>query len=186
MRPYISLDIETTGLDKKKCQVLEVAAVYDDLVSPISELPTQSWWVDWPLLKGEPTAFAMHAASGLLQEYAVARRLDSEHVMPGLFEFVNKCGLDPTRLQLAGKNVLSFDWPFLERLPYGNIIKPRHRAYDPGQMFFVPSDDSPPDLKECLRRAKAPDIVIQHRALSDALDVVFCVRTWMKGNDENP
>ena len=34
--PYVSIDIEPTGLDPDTCQVLEVGAVADDWVKPIN------------------------------------------------------------------------------------------------------------------------------------------------------
>jgi len=38
LKPYISLDIETTGPDVNTASVLQVAAVYDDAVSSIDKL----------------------------------------------------------------------------------------------------------------------------------------------------
>ena len=38
--PYVSIDIETTGLDPETCQTLEIGAVFDNWTLPIRELPT--------------------------------------------------------------------------------------------------------------------------------------------------
>ena len=38
--PYVSIDIETTGLDPESCQMLEIGAVWDDWTKPIDELPS--------------------------------------------------------------------------------------------------------------------------------------------------
>lgn len=39
MRPYVSIDIETTGISDES-HILQIAAVYNDLVSPVDELKT--------------------------------------------------------------------------------------------------------------------------------------------------
>ena len=36
---YVSIDIETTGLDPETCQILEIGAVWDDWTKPIDQLP---------------------------------------------------------------------------------------------------------------------------------------------------
>ena len=38
--PYVSIDIETTGLDPATCQILEIGAVWDDWTQPLQNLPT--------------------------------------------------------------------------------------------------------------------------------------------------
>ena len=65
---YVSLDIETTGLNPENCQVLEIGAVIDDGTTPIEECPTFHCYVDHGLILGEP--FAVDRKS---------RRLNSSH-----------------------------------------------------------------------------------------------------------
>jgi len=43
---YVSLDIETTGLNPENCQVLEIGAVIDDGTTPIEDCPTFQCYVD--------------------------------------------------------------------------------------------------------------------------------------------
>jgi len=61
-RPYIALDIETTGLNTRKAQVLQVAAVLDDGVSPIEELDRINYVIKQDEINyGEPYALGMNA-----------------------------------------------------------------------------------------------------------------------------
>ena len=61
MRPYVSIDIETTGLDWRTCQIIEIGAVIDDFKTAIVDLPTFRCYVDQGLFYGEPFALSMHA-----------------------------------------------------------------------------------------------------------------------------
>ena len=36
---YVSIDLETTGLDPARCQILEVGAIYDDGIRYVDDLP---------------------------------------------------------------------------------------------------------------------------------------------------
>ena len=59
--PYVSIDIETTGLNPDNCQVLEIGAIIDHGVTPIEDCPTFHGYVDHGLILGEPFAISMHA-----------------------------------------------------------------------------------------------------------------------------
>lgn len=61
MRGYVSIDIETTGIDDKS-HILQISAVYDDLKSPVEALKR----IDIPikhkvLTHCEPYAMGMNA-----------------------------------------------------------------------------------------------------------------------------
>ena len=53
--PYVSIDIETTGLDPDTCQILEIGAVWDDWTKPIDQLPTYRRLVVHSEYRGTPT-----------------------------------------------------------------------------------------------------------------------------------
>jgi oligoribonuclease (3'-5' exoribonuclease) len=55
LRPYISIDLETTGLDVEKVQILQIGWVIDDGVSPINSLEKGSI-----LIQRFPTGKTMH------------------------------------------------------------------------------------------------------------------------------
>ena len=60
---YVSIDIETTGLNPDKCQIIEFAAVVDDLQDqqPIEKLPKFQTYIRHESYTGEPYALAMHS-----------------------------------------------------------------------------------------------------------------------------
>ena len=193
---YLSLDIETTGLNPLTCDVLEIGAFLENTENPVrrENLPTFHKYLWRDVYRGEPFALAMNAhifkkildlkkseGVGGLQEYDHTLTdmthlwdhfnnwiFTNKHLWPE-GSFINQ---RPT-LVVAGKNVAGFDLPFLK-----NALMPKfhHRVIDPGMMYFNPLNDSvPPDLKECKKRANLPEHV-SHEALDDAWDVIQLVR----------
>ena len=59
--PYVSIDIETTGLDPETCQILEIGAVWDNWTKPIDELPVYHRLVYHKEYRGSAYALAMNA-----------------------------------------------------------------------------------------------------------------------------
>lgn len=59
--PYVSIDIETTGLDSATCQTLEVGAVIDDWKTPIDCLPRFRRVLTYETVSGNPYAMALNA-----------------------------------------------------------------------------------------------------------------------------
>jgi DNA polymerase III epsilon subunit-like protein len=61
---YVSIDLETTGLDPNACQVIEFAAVIEDTLNPLpyEELPKFSKLVLHDSVQGELYAVNMNAA----------------------------------------------------------------------------------------------------------------------------
>jgi hypothetical protein len=193
---YVSIDIETTGLDPEKDQILEFGAVIDDTLRPdvpIEELPTFRMLVGHDRITGEPEAITMNA--GLIAEIAKtpmsrdgktgcchASRLAANFAVflinngfqvniGGQYEYV-----------VAGKNFGVFDRAFLDRVGHWNgIHRTKRRTLDPAILYFDPlTDDAPPSLNECLKRAGF-DSVVKHTAVDDALDVVRVLRhKWRK------
>ena len=60
---YVSIDIETTGLDPETCQILEIGAVWDDWTKPIDELPVYHRLVVHKEYRGSAYALALNADS---------------------------------------------------------------------------------------------------------------------------
>ncbi len=166
---YISIDIETTGLNHLICQTIEVAAVCvkdNRIVEPFFEMvlshPEYTFDSVVPMLmhqrifelikagKCEPS-YGFHSAFG-----AWLRTVNWEG-----------------KLTLAGKNVAMFDIPFL--LDLDSTLAIRHRVLDPGSMYVRSDDKEVPNTEECCKRALiAYDP--NHTALGDALQVVELVR----------
>jgi len=184
MNPYVSIDIETTGLDPDTCQVLSIGAVIDDGKSPIEELPTFHCYVDNGVIRGEPYALSMHPkilraiATGetevwIFKPNEVATDFQMWLDRHDMASYAPKAKIVP-----AGKNFDSFDRQFLRRLPnWEQYIRLKHRSIDPGNLYFQPSDDGPPDTKECMQRAGITGEVA-HTALEDAVVVVKLIRYW--------
>lgn len=74
---YVSIDIETTGLDREKCEILSIGAVIEDTANPrpIDELPKYHVAIKRNGFYGEPTALTMNAGLiGAITEYQNSRR----------------------------------------------------------------------------------------------------------------
>jgi len=178
--PYVSIDIETTGLDPETCQILEIGAVVDDWKLPIERLPRFRRALTYEIVTGSPYAMALNA--NLLKQIASPQSdfCKPQELGAQFAEWIKANGLDPMRLQAAGKNFASFDMQFLNRLPrFGEHIRFRHRVLDPAILYWRLQDDKLPDSKTCYERAGL-DNKVAHTAVEDALAVVRLVRLGIK------
>ncbi len=198
--PYVSIDIETTGLDPETCQILEIGAVIDDWTTPFKLLPKFRCYVNNGVITGQPYALSMH--SRVLRAIAEGRTVVSGHQHKGAGGWVdhesvpiyhpdgvggvfgawllsNRLNPYEKKLTVAGKNYGTFDHQFLKRLPqFTEHIKMHHRFIDPGNLYFNPDiDDIPPDTKTCMVRAGIEGDVA-HTAVEDAMTVVKLIRYW--------
>lgn len=184
-KPYVSIDLETTGLNPETCQILEIGAIIDDWVSPIEKLPRFHCYVIHKQIKGEPFALAMNAE---------ILRLIANHEVHGHLQFLKPDQVGRQfafwlagngikgKVLAAGKNFAGFDLPFLLKLsdydcPFRDSVKFHHRCFDPGSMLFNPKLDldGPPDTKTCMERCGIPGDV-KHTALEDAEAVIKMIR----------
>lgn len=169
INPYISLDIETTGLNITKAQVLEVACVYDDGVSEISQLPKFRKLYLPVTDYYEYEAMAMHG--DLLKELAELRKGKLKNTEESLHSWLS--GVFKDRLiTLAGKNIGGFDLTILKN-NHISIPNYHHRIIDVGSMYYplfgyVPSLD---EINKLNGHA-----AVSHRALDDAFNVVQAIR----------
>ena len=198
---YVSLDIETTGLDAHQDQILQIAMVVEDTFkpeTPVEELPSFVALLNHNYFRGNAFALAMNAwilsaiASGK-SEYPIynVHEYPQQTFEPGeisgpsfnypmwiqnILTFLDAHFGEGTRVTLAGKNVAGFDLQFLPQEIKNRV---RHRVLDVGPLFVDFSKDAVvPDLKECMKRAY-PDKVyeVSHDALEDARDVIRLLRT---------
>jgi oligoribonuclease len=190
---YVSIDIETLGLDPDKCDIIEFGAVIDDLKSPIKDLPFFHCYLSKDNYQGEPYAMSMHheklkriskKESGYF--YLPPDQLDysfSSWLISQNFPYKkNYCPetseeIKSVTINVAGKNFSSFDLRFLRRLPnWGKSVNIKSRVFDPAILFFDPQTmDSLPDLKKCLEISKI-NKEVSHTAVDDAIDVINCLR----------
>jgi oligoribonuclease (3'-5' exoribonuclease) len=180
---YISIDIETLGLQPGKCDIVEFGAVIDDFVTPIDELPRFHCYMTKPgdIYKGEVYAMYMHSKSSIFER--IAKREPGYSYIPDdlldevFFEWLQEQGFEEDeKVVVAGKNFNAFDLPFLKTIGFGTKTRLHHRTLDPGSMWVdLLKDDAPPGLEECLKRAGIRK-TIEHTAVEDAMDVIRCIR----------
>jgi DNA polymerase III epsilon subunit-like protein len=181
--PYVSIDIETTGLDPNVCQILEIGAVYDDWTRPLRELPTFHCYVVHKQIVGQPYALALNGET--LRRLADPEKgedlLLPEEVAGKMAAWLGGCAWDLSKsITPAGKNFASFDRQFLKRLPdFENKVRFSHRTLDPAMLFWLPGDEKLPDSKTCYERA-GMNPKVAHTALEDAVAVVQLLRTGIK------
>lgn len=187
---YVSIDIETTGLDPFQSQILEIGAVVDpgDGTST-DKLPVFHCYIVHDIIFGQAYALSMHPT--ILRRIATQEEgytyLRPEEVAPAFDRFLaenyyeskgEEFGLDK-RVNAAGKNFAGFDLQFLKQLPeWDDFIQIRHRVIDPAMLYWQPGDTRLPDTKECKKRAGLTGDVA-HTAVEDAFDVVALVRMKM-------
>jgi hypothetical protein len=168
--PYLSLDIETTGLDREKSHVLQLAAVYDN-GKPLDELPTFNKVIRWPVIShGEE--YAMNLNRHLLER--AFKKQDVVSIEEARVAFQSWLSGLGTKFWPAGKNVQGFDLPILKNSV--NNFDGRyfyHRCLDPGSMYaedfnHIPTLD---EINKITGRAE-----VSHDALSEGLDVVYAIR----------
>jgi len=187
--PYVSIDIETTGLDPETCQILEIGAVWDDWTRTVDTLPVYHRLVYHKEYRGSAYALALNA--NLLRHLSGQREpwwRDPDQVADDFAAWLKECGWDgQTALTAAGKNFASFDRQFLKRLPrFEQVVKLRHRTLDPAILFWHPNEDEElPGSKTCYERAGI-NTNVAHTAVEDAQAVVRLVRLGIKRLREDP
>ena len=207
LRPYLALDIETTGLDVKRVHCLQIGWVIDDGVSPLAELKKGSVIIDVPEIKyGEPYALWLNgwifdemikASRGKPTKYPVmdirnalfelADAIETAYRKAAEFDRAN--GEKPKKVQIAGKNAGSFDMPIIvnngcadeSARPIINRLLEYvdHRFIDVGAAFFETFGKNP-GFDQINKLIQYKDIT--HDALDDAMNVVVALRYRMGMN----
>lgn len=178
MMPFAALDIETTGRDPQRHQVLEIRCVVEtDWRTAVDELPSFRRLVNPGEIVGEPQALVMNQR--LLKELA-----DNPETPPLDLQLIDLMGFiwnhfaHGANLTFAGKNVGAFDIAFLKRSSQWSLIRHKHRFIDVGNLFWRPETDAAlPDLGACRERAGLHlSARPAHDALADCKTVIECVR----------
>lgn len=200
---YLSIDIETTGLNPETDQIIEIGAVLDNLKEhkPFNLLPKFHTYVKRERYSGQPAALAMH--SKIFSK--IAKNVEGyQYCWPnqvtdilGSFLLENipvdkrekRDGKDDSySLNVAGKNAGGFDLLFLGKLARKDMdangslsfgpFHVRKRCLDPAILYFDPETDTClPSLTECLKRASIP-VEVTHTAVEDAMCVVQLLRKY--------
>lgn len=192
IRPYLSIDLETTGLNVDKAQILQVGFVIDDGVSPIDLLKKDTFFVE-----NDTITYAENYALGMnawifqeLMKKSEDRKYEtrSESTRNILYraiietaELAYQFDVDqekkyPSRkIQIAGKNPGTFDWQIILNHFGKDFAKESvdHRFIDAGAVFFGTYGRNP-SLNEINKLIEHKPV--SHDALDDALNVVIALR----------
>jgi oligoribonuclease (3'-5' exoribonuclease) len=193
---YVSIDIETSGLNPDKHQILSIGAIIEDTNNKLSfeDIPKFHCVVLHNEIIGQPYALEMNKdLISLMNKYLCEKTIagekkikddsnmlflhpDAVSLALDSFLFDNKCL--SSEITVAGKNFAMFDKLFLEKLPKWNTyIEIKKRIIDPAVLFADwQNDEVLPNLTTCKIRAKTGDNVT-HNALEDAWDVIELMRT---------
>lgn len=191
---YVSIDVETTGNDPSKDEIIEFAAVVDDTdwflrpqyAKPVEELPSFQTYIikRSNRYKGVPVVLAMHT---LIWERIHNRTegytyLNRYEVASCFADFLLSNGFDLNDknqiwFNAAGKNYAGFDQQFIEKHFDGwtDMLRNNRRVLDPAILYYQDGDEKLPDTATCIERAGLSDPV-NHEALSDAQTVIRLIR----------
>lgn len=152
---YLTIDIETTGLDPATDQILEIGAV----MSTGEQFEVR---LAYGRISGNLVALRMNAQLIADMDSAIPSNIGIEK----FGDWLNEVWGD-SRILVAGKNV-TFDLSFLAK---AMDLNTHHRVLDPAMLYIQEKDSVPPGLYECARRAGI-EIGEKHRAMDDARYVV--------------
>jgi len=197
---YLSIDLETTGLDPEKCQIIEFGAVLDDTKNPrpMDELPVYHAYIKPEDGNLYGNVFALNLNAGIIEKLKNEKDLSDEYkfiyakdLAYDFLFWLKQQGFEIKQadtpnyytesLNIAGKNFSSFDKRFLDKIPqFNDLIRIRHRVLDPAVLYFdARYDEALPDLKTCKDRAGIKGAVT-HLAVDDAKDVILLIRKHYK------
>ena len=130
---YLAIDIETTGLDPEQDQVLEIGAVLDYDMG-ILDCPSFEMPVKHDRVSGSPYAMVMN--SELLARISKGEGMTLAHIGEEFDKWLRGwLPQHPSPVTLLGKNVGTFDWQFLKRLPGFPVDLISHRFLDVGSLY---------------------------------------------------
>lgn len=198
---YVSIDIETTGLNPEEHQIIEFAAIIEDSKNPKSYEESKKFRrvVLSPDRMYNFSSYAAKINSNLIKIIAAIENNEvygfggndnlsstwvPRHELIGAFKQWLLCNefkensRGVLEIIVAGKNFASFDKQFILALPdfesYG--IRFHHRSLDPCGAYINWNDDEvPPSTETCKLRANLNGEV-KHEALADAWDVIQLLR----------
>jgi oligoribonuclease len=197
---YLSIDLETTGLDANNHQILEFGAVFEDTnnIQPMEALPTYHAYIVHPNNQITGDIYALDLNKDIINKLKNKKELEEKYNFVNIedladdflfwlhmrgFEIktknedeINEYKYSET-LTVAGKNFNSFDKKFLDNVPdFSKKIRIRHRVIDPSVLFVDWKNDTAlPSLDECKQKAGIEGVVT-HLAVDDAKDVIELLR----------
>lgn len=203
---FISIDIETLGLNPNVCDVIEFGAVYEDTDNqvPLDKLPRFHRYLfkENGMYRGELEALAMHGkifksmvdikrAESIQPQLGKLSKVNYSNILShfrawlcqvGYFniENTNKWCKNPDEwpsVLVAGKNFSGFDLNFIKS-HFESVpeIRFKHRTIDPSMMYFDPKVDEGPPSLSECRFRAGLNPMVSHNAIDDAISVIEVLR----------
>ncbi len=89
---YVSIDVETTGLDEDEGQTLQIGMVFEDTNKnlPIEELPYLDLYIEQDRVSFEKGALKMHAETGFIKRWLNIKRVKLKKVTKEVYDWLKK------------------------------------------------------------------------------------------------
>jgi DNA polymerase III epsilon subunit-like protein len=179
-------DIETSGLDHNKCQILEIAIV-PYINNQIRLSDSLHYYVDNPCITYEIDALSKFG-DRIKDRKPDVLSVPIEKLEDYLWNYFYTLGYSPSHrgsaLNIGGKNFGGFDKNFILKYCPGVERCFSQRFVDIGNKFEMPGDLRLPDLETCRKRALArnyPGQQIQSSVTHTALEDAFLCAELYKG-----
>ena len=203
---YISIDLETSGLDPENCQILEFGAIVEDTNKklPFDELPKFKRLIFNEEIKGSP--FAINMNSRIISVFADYQSLHEKFINgkvteEGIMNFISENSIttidklassfynflinngfedkkgSQIKINVAGKNFGMFDYKFLKLVPeLEKLIKFNSRVLDPAILFVDWNNDKQLPSLNECKERNSIQGEVTHDAIEDAWDVIQVLR----------
>ncbi len=179
---HIIIDVETTGLDRNKCAVLEIACVLlDERLQPVASIatlindvatcvidPADTSWI-------EEGAMKLHEKTGLAAEIREGKGISSIQASEAIIAWLNNTPNVATRLVLVGNNP-EFDRAFVKRVFPDVYARLHYRSIDVSTLREIAALASGLTTDR-LKSAIGTKDAMKHRALADCQ---FCHAEMMR------
>lgn len=165
---FLSVDVETTGLDPDKDMIIQLGAVAFNMDGTFEEF---SNYVSWPRYGGDAFALQMNAA--ILKKLATEEHPPAQVVAEAFKLWVNaKC---VPKVTPVGWNVGPFDCAFLKKwgITFG------HRCVELGTLFMNTTTGKPATSAAITREWLGREVT--HDALQDARDARELMMRRLRG-----
>jgi len=201
---FLSVDIETTGLDPNSDQILQFAACLGD--TNMQRLEHAKEYINIYVLPKDPVTVPLRVAAmhsdlwkvldkyaGEMKDKQVIKIDEHRYVVKPekLFQifraWMKNIYPNNEKANVAGKNFAGFDMKFLERNSPDWDHCFLHRVIDPGVLYWQAEDQKVPSTETCLNRLcdlyeDKPECIFKaHDALEDAKLVMWLVCAKLKG-----
>lgn len=180
---YVSIDVGTLGKDSETCDVVEFAAIIDDMESSITELPKFHCYITKPkdVYQGEVTEMWDQKTSHLFERIA-KRKMGFTYIPEDMLDEVFADWLVKhdmfMPITIAGKNFALHDLAFLKKIGFGKKTQYCYKILDPAPLYVdLEVDAQLPSLSVCLERAQcSSESEVECMATQNALNVIRCLR----------